>query len=167
VKVDSSDDVRYSYAIESTTFQCPSKAVDESTGYLHFYAMSAKFSIPEDHLEDIIETLWGLDGDKNSRHICLLDSSGLAAGVLIADAMHLKSSQESHFECIAIVQSTLSRIIEDPSWDEESKSFLSPILQFSRTAQYGLTRTIMGFLRIMLPPRQWISNVSLRPLDAT
>lgn len=80
--------------------------------------MSASFAIPTDHIDQRSQTISELDRSSNIRHLCLFDQNEHVAGVVLADPNTLNSMNQEKFECLAIVETTLSRMDPNPSWDD-------------------------------------------------
>ncbi|KAJ3533120.1 hypothetical protein NM208_g8130 [Fusarium decemcellulare] len=120
---DKPDSIRYVHPMAFEKDQGPERAVDKATGELNFFAESARFSIPRDHIQKIAQTDLELDMDFSGRHLCLFDDDGHVAGVVLADPETLLSLNQDKFECIAIVNTTLTRVEWDQCFIDKEERF--------------------------------------------
>ncbi|KAF9762310.1 hypothetical protein IL306_003457 [Fusarium sp. DS 682] len=120
---DEPDSIRYIHPVAFEKGVGPVRAVDKATGELNFFAQSAKFSIPPYHIQKIAHTDLELDMEYSGRHLCLFDEDGHVAGVVLADPEILLSLNQDKFECIAIVNTTLTRVEWDQCFIDEEDRF--------------------------------------------
>lgn len=122
LKGDSSK-IRYAHPHTFGPDEGPIRAVDKNTGELNFFAQTAEFAIPKKHIEERAGVISELDENSNIRHLCLFDKEGHVAGVVLADPDVLKSLNQENFECVAIVNTTLTRVEWDQCYDDEEQRF--------------------------------------------
>ncbi|KAK5659738.1 hypothetical protein OQA88_949 [Cercophora sp. LCS_1] len=122
---DGREGIRYAHPVAFAPDEGPLRALDRETGELNFFAKTAEFRIPREHLEERAAIADSeLDGSSNNiRHLCLFDADGHVAGVALADPDTLKALNQASFECIAIVNTTLCRVEWDYWFDEEEDRF--------------------------------------------
>jgi hypothetical protein len=110
---DSSVDIRYAHPVTFLPGERSARAIDRTTSELNFFAPTAQFAIPLEHIEARASTVSELEDDSNLRHMYLFDKDGHVGGVVLSDPVTLKSLNQTKFECVAIVNTTLTRV----SWD--------------------------------------------------
>jgi hypothetical protein len=115
--------IRYAHPVTFGPDGGPIRAVDRTTGELNFFAETAEFSIPRKHIDERASIFSELDGSSNIRHLCLFDIDGHVAGVVLADPDVLESLDQATFECVAIVNTTLTRVEWDQCYVKEEQRF--------------------------------------------
>lgn len=119
-----SEAIRYAHPVMFLPEEGPARAVESTTAELNFFAQTAEFSIPSEHLEARVLVTCDLEDCGNFKHICLFDTNGHVAGVVLADPSALKALNRTTFEFIAITNTTLTRVEWDQSYIEEQGRFL-------------------------------------------